>query len=79
MCASVPQSDGDFNTAGGGTCVPITLNNWPMKPSGVQFAIPIRPPLRKTRSISCAVRLWSGGNIAPNVDSTTSKLAAAKG
>jgi hypothetical protein len=50
-----------------------------MKPSGVQFARPMRPPARKTRSISSAHRAWSGVNIAPNVESTTSKLRSSKG
>ena len=28
-----PTSAGDFTPAGGGTCAPIILNSWPMKPS----------------------------------------------
>ena len=50
-----------------------------MKPSGVQLARPIRPPSRTTRSISRAARVWSGENITPKVESTTSKLEFAKG
>jgi hypothetical protein len=38
--------------------------------------MPMRPPGRTTRSSSLAARAWSGANITPNVDSTTSKLAA---
>jgi hypothetical protein len=33
---------------------------------------PDRPPGRTTRTSSAAVRAWSGANIAPNTDSTTS-------
>ena len=40
----VPHSAGDFTPAGGGMCLPIVLKSWPMKPSGVQFAMPILPP-----------------------------------
>ena len=50
-----------------------------MKPSGVQFARPMRPPLRTTRSISRAGRVWSGVNIAPKVESATSKLPSSNG
>ena len=57
----------------------MILNNSPMKPSGVQFASPIRPPGRQTRSISAAARSWSGANITPKVESTTSKLAVGEG
>ena len=39
-----------------------------MNPSGVQLARPRRPPSRSTRSISLALRRWSGANIAPNAD-----------
>jgi hypothetical protein len=41
--------------------------------------MPIRPPGRQTRSSSAAVRSWSGANIAPQVDRTTSKEASEKG
>ena len=37
--------------------MPSVLNNWPMKPSGVQLASPIRPPDLQTRSSSGALRL----------------------
>jgi len=37
----VPQSAGDFTPAGGGMYLPIALNTWPMKPSGVQLARPM--------------------------------------
>ena len=50
-----------------------------MPPSGVQFAIPMRPPGLTTRSSSAAVRSWSGANIAPKTETATSKLASSKG
>ena len=60
-------------------CWPSVLNSWPMKPSGVQLARPMRPPGRHTRAISAADFAWSGANITPKVDSTASKLASANG
>src|SRR6185437_13999550 len=68
----VPHSAGDFTPAGGGRYLPMVLNIWPMKPSGVQLASPMRPPDLHTRCISEAVLLWSGENIAPNVETTAS-------
>ena len=59
--------------------LPSTLNSWPMKPSGVQFARPMRPPGRHTRASSAADFAWSGANITPKVDSTASKLASSNG
>ena len=56
----VPQTAGDFTSAGGGRCLPIVLNSWPMKPSGVQLARPIRPPDLHTRSNSAAVPVLVG-------------------
>ena len=47
-----------------------------LSPAGVHDARPMRPPGRQTRIISRALRSWSGANITPNVDSTTSKLAS---
>ena len=41
--------------------------------------MPIRPPGRHTRSSSLAVRSWSGANMAPQVDRTTSKEPSGKG
>jgi hypothetical protein len=76
---SVPHSDGDLVPAGGATCLPRVLNSWPMKPSGVQLARPMRPPLRTTRTSSAAACSWFGVNMTPNVDSATSKLSLAKG
>ena len=75
MRARVPHSAGDFTPAGGGMCLPSVLNNWPMKPSGVQLARPILPPERQTRSSSAAALSWFGVNITPKVETTTSKLA----
>jgi hypothetical protein len=37
------------------------------------------PPLRHTLSISAAALSWSGVNMTPKVETTTSKLASAKG
>ena len=70
----MPQSAGDLAPAGGGTCLPMVLNSWPMKPSGVQLARPILPPGLQTRISSAAARSWSGVNITPKVETTTSKL-----
>ena len=50
-----------------------------MKPSGVQLIIPMVPPGRHTRTSSSAVRWWSGANIAPTQDSTTSNASASNG
>ena len=79
MRARVPQSAGDLTPAGGGTCLPMVLKSCPMKPSGVQLARPILPPGLQTRIISAAARSWSGVNITPNVETTTSKLSSANG
>ena len=57
----------------------MVLNSWPMKPSGVQLARPILPPGRQTRTSSAAARSWSGVNITPKVETTTSKLPSANG
>ena len=76
----MPHSAGDFTPAGGGRCLPSVLNSWPMKPSGVQFARPILPPdLQHTRSSSAAALSWSGVNITPKVETTTSKLSSGNG
>ena len=42
--SSVPHRIGDSSPAGGGTCRPLVLKSWPMKPSGVWATSPIRPP-----------------------------------
>src|SRR5438270_1618384 len=52
MRARMPQSAGDLTPAGGGMCLPMVLNSWPMKPSGVQLASPILPPGLHTRMSS---------------------------
>ena len=39
-----------------------------MKPSGVQLASPMRPPLRTTRDISAAAFSWFGVNMTPKVE-----------
>jgi hypothetical protein len=51
----------------------MVRNISPTKPAGVQLISPILPPGRQTRSSSSALRRWSGTNIAPTQDSTTSK------
>src|SRR5919204_4329608 len=75
----VPQSAGDLAPAGGGRYWPRALNIWPTKPGGVQLARPILPPDRHTRNISAAALSWSGVNITPKVETTTSKLASGNG
>ena len=48
-------------------------------PFGVCATRPIRPPGRVTRASSFAVWTWSGANIAPKTEVTTSKLASSNG
>jgi hypothetical protein len=72
--SSVPQSTGDGIPGGGGTCFAFVLNICPAKPSGVQFAIAIRPPGFVTRINSADVTSGRGANIAPNIVITISKL-----
>ena len=43
-----------FMPGAGGTYLPMVLNSWPTKPSGVQLARPILPPRRQTRASSFA-------------------------
>ena len=50
-----------------------------MNPSGVWATRPIRPPWRVTRTSSAAVRSWSGANIAPNTEVTTSNKPGSNG
>src|SRR6478672_10090405 len=79
MRARVPHSAGDFAPAGGGRYLPSVLKSWPMKPSGVQLAMPILPPVLHTRTSSAAALSWFGVNMTPKVETTASKLASAKG
>ena len=58
---------------------PAPRKNRPAAPSGVQLPMATRPPGRQTRSSSPAVARWSGANMAPTVDSTTSKWSSGKG
>jgi hypothetical protein len=58
MRGPVPHNAGDFAPTGGGRCLPIVLKSCPMKPSGVQLARPILPPLLHTRSSSAAALSW---------------------
>ena len=79
-----PQADllnvmGGVSPGGGGTCAPTVLKSWPTKPSGVQLANAIVPPPRQTRTISAAVRRWSGANIAPTTEMTASNARSGKG
>ena len=78
-CALLPHSAGDFMPGAGGTYLPMVLNSWPMKLSGVQLVSPILPPGLQTRSSSFAACSWLGVNITPKVESTTSKLSSANG
>ena len=72
-----PQSSGaPAPSGGGGWNGDVSLNISPIPPSGVQFASPIRPPGRVTRASSAAAASWSGANMTPNVELTTSKLAS---
>ena len=75
----MPHCSGEGTPAGGGTWAPTILNIWPMKPSGVQLARPMRPPGRHTRSSSAAARSGLGVNITPKVDSTASKVPSSNG
>ena len=58
---------------------PVARKMSPIMLSGVQLTRPMRPPDLQTRSNSFAVRSWSGANMAPNVDRTTSKLSSSNG
>src|SRR3954453_16889367 len=69
---SVPHRIGDARPAGGGANDDMTRKKSPRKPSGVHDARPIRPPARVTRRSSRAARDWSGANMTPYVDRTTS-------
>src|ERR671910_3461227 len=77
--SSVPHRKGGFRPAGGGTCLPMVRKNSPRKPSGVQLGSPILPPGLKTLKSSLATFPWLGANIAPSVESTTSKELSGKG
>ena len=57
----------------------MVMNIFPMFPSGVQAQTAIRPSGFSTRAISSASARWSGTNMQPNTDVTTSKLASSKG
>src|SRR5215204_5351829 len=77
--SSSPHRKGGFRPAGGGTCLPMVRKKSPRKLSGVQLAIPILPPGLSTRRSSLATFSWLGANIAPSVESTTSKELSGKG
>ena len=50
-----------------------------MNPSGVHEANPTVPPARVTRTISSAVRWWSGANMLPKTDSVASNASSGIG
>ena len=59
--SSVPQSSGESTPGGGGACLAIVLNILPTAPSGVQLAIPIRPPgLTTAQQLGGRLRLVGG-------------------
>src|SRR5882757_5724319 len=72
-CASPDQATGGVTPGGGGTCLTNVRNISPTTPSGTHTDSPILPPGRSTRTNSPAALAWSGANMTPNVDSTTSK------
>jgi hypothetical protein len=55
------------------------VKNRPAVPLGVQLAMARVPPGRQTRSSSPAAAPWSAANIAPTLDSTTSKAPVSNG
>ncbi len=75
-----PHSGGGWKPSGGdGACLAIAAKNCPIAPAGFHAATPIRPPGFSTRAISPAARLWSGANMQPKVETTTSKLWSSNG
>ncbi len=60
-------------------CSAMLANRPALWPSGVQQHRPIVPPGRQTRTSSRAAAAWSGANMCPNVDVTTSKLCSSNG
>jgi hypothetical protein len=77
--ASSPQLNTGWTPGGGGTCLPVAANTSFIIDPGAQFDMPIRCPGRQTRTSSSATRCWSGANIAPNVDMTTSYELSSNG
>src|ERR1700724_246760 len=71
VCSS-PQSTGGGTKGERGTILAVTCNDFPTKPSGVQFAMAINPPGLHTLTNSAATRSGRGANMAPNMVSTTS-------
>jgi hypothetical protein len=57
---------------GGGACLLVVLNIWPVKLAGFQFAMASRPPGFSTRANSDATTSGRGANIAPNIVTTAS-------
>ena len=57
----------------------MVLKTWPMKPSGVQFAMAMVPPgPADAQHLGRGAWSWSAVNMTPKVESTTSKLASGK-
>jgi hypothetical protein len=79
--ASVPHSIGlrAPGTGENGANRPAMAWVAAMTLAGVHAVRPIRPPARQTRSSSAAARAWSGANMTPNVDSTTSNAPSGNG
>ena len=74
-----PTAPATSTPAGGGTCLPMVLNSWPMKPSGVQLARPIGRPAGTRAAARPPPSPGRRVNITPKVESTTSKLPSANG
>src|SRR5919106_2122907 len=78
--SSRPQPNGDpAPGGGGGAYAAMTRNMSPRVPSGRQQARPTRPSGRVTRASSAAMAAWSGANMTPQADDTTSKDASSYG
>ena len=77
--SAVPQRKGDWPPAGAGACFAVTRNRSPMKPSGHHDASASRPCGRSTRNSSPAAAAWSGTNMTPMAEVTTSYDASSNG
>ena len=77
---SSPQRIGESSPgSGGGAYSPSSAKNAAVTPSLTNVIWPIVPAGRQTRSISSATVWWSGANMAPADEVTTSKLASSNG
>ena len=78
--ASEPQRGGGCEPGGGGGANGASVrNSAPIMPSGVQLSSPMVPPRLVVRSSSPAAAAWSGANIAPIAEITTSNDSSANG